>query len=301
MHRINAYHYIQAAELLAQIQDRIDLGWFNSTDSISVETIQWISGTLPSLATHCESLDLNTTHTLITNFLNGYEVFAQNPTPTGFIIQRGVQIPVLTSPTRQDAAIQIKCIKSTFEAELQSKLFTFILPHRAGYFSDEQFGTEISAILAQMGAFPNAKFDLVEAGNCYAAGRFTAAVYHLMRAAEHGLVAVATVVGVPEDKRTSWNKLIQGIESETKRMVSSATKPSDWKEREKRYGDLCSWFTAIQKGWRNPVSHIPRSYSEHAVRGMFSVINSLFAHLSEYGIRQCEMPGTLISLPDQES
>jgi hypothetical protein len=301
MLRINAYHYIQAAELLAQIQDRIDLGWFNSTEAISPEAIQWISGTLPNLATHCESLDLETTYTLIANFLNGYEVFASNPTPSRFIIQRGVQFPVLTAPTRRDAAVQIKCIKSTFEAELQSKLFTFILPHRAEYFSDENVGTEISAILRHMGEFANAKTDLVEAGNCFAAGRFTAAVYHLMRTAEYGLVAVAACVGVSENKRTSWDKLIQGIESEIKRMVSSATKPSDWREQEKKYNDLCSWFTAIQKGWRNPVSHIPRIYSESTAKGMFSAINTLFAHLSGYGLRQSEMPRTLISLPDQES
>jgi hypothetical protein len=301
MFRVNAYHYIQAAELLAEIQDHIDLGWLNSTESISVEAIQWIAGTLPNLATHCESLDLKTTYALIVNFLSGYEVFASNPTPSGFIIQRGVGVPVLSAPTRQEAAIQIKCIKSAFEAELQSKLFAFILPHRAGYFSDEQFGTEISAILGHMGAFANAQTDLVEAGNCFAAGRFTAAVYHLMRTAEYGLVSVAAALGVSEDKRTSWAKLIQGIESELKRMVSSATKPSDWREQEKKYSDLCSWFTAIQKGWRNPVSHIPRIYSEFTAKGMFSVINTLFVHLSGYGLRQSDMPKTLISLPDQES
>jgi hypothetical protein len=206
---------------------------------------------------------------------------------------------VLTAPTRQDAAIQIKCIKTTFEAEMQSRLFTFILPHRAGYFSDENVGTEISTILGHMVEFLNAKTDLVEAGNCFAAGRFTAAVYHLMRTAEYGLVAVAAFVGVSEDNRTSWGKLIQGIESEVKRMVSSAAKPSDWREQEKKYNDLCSWFTAIQKGWRNPVSHIPRIYSESTAKGMFSVINTLFAHLSGYGLRQSEMPKTLISLPDQ--
>ena len=301
MLRINAYHYIQAAELLTEIQNCIDLGRFNGSAAVSDEAIQLIIGTLPNLATHCKSLGLDATYALVTNFLNGYQVFASNPMPVALLIQRGSVVPLLSAPTRQDANIQIRCIKSSFETELQARLFAFIPPQRAPYFSDEHIGSEIATILGYMGEFAGAKTDLIEAGNCFAAGCFTASVYHLMRTAEYGLVAVASSVGVVKDKQTSWDRLIQGIEAEIKKMVSSDTKPSGWREQEKEYRELCAWFISVQKGWRNPVSHVPWTYSEAVAKGMFSAIGALFSMLSRYGIQQSDMPKTLMPLPEPES
>lgn len=72
--------------------------------------------------------------------------------------------------------------------EMEVKLFLAIPAHRSAYFdqSSPLFGDEVSV------AFPAAVEDISEAGKCFALGRNTAAVFHVMRAME---VAVQVIGG----------------------------------------------------------------------------------------------------------
>src|SRR5690606_2199938 len=59
-------------------------------------------------------------------------------------------------------------------------------PEKAKFFeSDELFGTEVAT------AFPSARQDIKDAGNCLALDLNTAAVFHLMRVMEVGVKAMA--------------------------------------------------------------------------------------------------------------
>ncbi len=178
---------------------------------------------------------------------------------------------------------------------MQTRLFTFILPHRASYFTDEVVGSDMLDIFKELDEFEDAKYDLIEAGNCFAAERFTACVYHLMRCAEYALVSVAAAANVPEDRRVSWDRMIQGIQTESNRLGS--TTPANWRETQKKFADFGSWFTFMQKGWRNPASHVPRIYSESTSRGMFGAVHTLFKHMKAQGITPSPMPKDVIDLP----
>jgi len=175
-----------------------------------------------------------------------------------------------------------------FQSEIEERVYLTVLPHRVPYWSslaDGLEGIEVGRLVKALKNFKDAKFDAEEAGNCFAFERFTACVYHLMRVAEFGLVSVARTIGVANDKLDrGWDGCIQGIESEIKKIES--TKPADWIEQKKKYSDLCSWFGTIQRGWRNPVSHIPRIYSEDTAKGMFGATVTLFDHLNGYGFAQ---------------
>jgi hypothetical protein len=156
-------------------------------------------------------------------------------------------------------------------------------------------GDEIEDISTILASFPDALFDLREAGNCFGCERFTASVYHLMRVAEYGLVATAASAGVPEEHRTDWSKMISGIYSKIK--LLSSQKPPNWKEEETKYSELCSWFEVIAKGWRNPVSHVPRVYSETSAKNIFAGIRELFGYLGKQGIKQVQVPSAPITPP----
>lgn len=187
--------------------------------------------------------------------------------------------------------------ESPFFAELSQHAFFQLPISEATYFCDSvSVGEEIQASIDTLGAFNDAAFDVKEGGRCIALDRPTAAVYHLMRAAEYGLVAVAASIGVPAEKRTSWEAMIGSIHGEIKAKVSR--KEPNYKQDEKKYDDLCAWFTTIKNGWRNPASHVPISYSLNTAKGMFSATRTLFEHLSIHGISPCPMPGEIIALPD---
>ena len=191
---------------------------------------------------------------------------------------------------------------SCFKTELESVMLLLVLPHRLPYYSGSGYttaaGFEINQAIARLTRFPEAHYDLREAGNCLAFERFTACVFHLMRVAEYGLVSVARAANTPEEKiGRGWDGCIQGIESYINTVRS--TKPiTDWQDQVKRYGDLCSWFKAISSGWRNPVSHVPRVYSESTAVAMFSATSTLFKHLQRAGFGQAQIPSTPILPPE---
>lgn len=60
-------------------------------------------------------------------------------------------------------------------------------------------------------SFPSTKYDVTEALKCYAFGRGTACVFHLMRVLERGLKVFADRFGIPSD-HTNWHNIIEGIE-----------------------------------------------------------------------------------------
>jgi hypothetical protein len=72
------------------------------------------------------------------------------------------------------------------EREMMRRKFAIVQPDRSQYAEvDQLFGSQVYA------AFPSARRDIREAGNCLAVDAGTAAVFHLMRAAEVALRALA--------------------------------------------------------------------------------------------------------------
>jgi hypothetical protein len=53
--------------------------------------------------------------------------------------------------------------------------------------------------------FSSTSFDIEEAGKCFATGRNTATVMHLMRVMEIGLKAAAIGMNVPDPEKATWN------------------------------------------------------------------------------------------------
>ena len=198
-------------------------------------------------------------------------------------------------PTFRRAQNAMESWHNCFVSELETQMFFAILPHRISYIPGT--GGICDSLKDALADFPDAIYDADQAGSCFATGNFSACVYHLMRVAEHGLVSVAASLKVDPDKLSKgWDGCIQGIEGAIKTIAS--TKPTvDWQSEVKKYSDLCSWFTTIKTGWRNPASHIPRVYLEPSASGMFSSTAALVEHLKRYGFKQTTMPNDPLPPP----
>jgi hypothetical protein len=73
------------------------------------------------------------------------------------------------------------------------------------YDKAELFGKNVNA------RFPTIQFDVVEAGNCYATGRSTAVVFHLMRIMETGVQEFGTKLGVKLVGEKNWQNILDEI------------------------------------------------------------------------------------------
>lgn len=278
MLQVYADRFVEIGSIAFDIRARFSGPLHPPNAVISEDSAEWLKRQLVALQRDCELLELHTTARVIGGFWLQYQS---------------------VGPTCHQAEEGMVTIMNAFQAELGTHVFMHVLPHRVRYWSTDaelssptgRIGNDLVRMFASLASFPDAKHDAREAGNCISYGLFTAAVYHLMRCAEFGLVSVARSVNVDEEKLAQgWDKCIAGIGSAIKAIESTKPTP-DWKDQTKRLSDLCSWFTTIRTGWRNPVSHIPRVYSENVAIAMFSAIGTIFDQLHSQGYRQVEMSG----------
>lgn len=156
---------------------------------------------------------------------------------------------------------------------LKLRTFMFIPGDQAWYYENGfLFGKEFSD------SFPRpALIETIEAGNCYAAGRWTACVFHCMRVVEYGLRKLAKMVGVKlTDKGrqcpieyATWDKVITAIRN---KIASTKTLPNGPRKQRRlefysRAADHCEYMKDI---WRNEISHSRRRYNKAEALGVIN-------------------------------
>jgi len=150
------------------------------------------------------------------------------------------------------------------KAEMQAILFLRVPSDRATYYEHKG----ILKPSAREG-FPTAYIELQKAGNAYALGLYTASVFHCSRAAEIGVRALATKLGVKFPyplELADWQNMLDQIASKIKAM---GPKPKSKKKDAdlKFYSEAGAQFGYFKDAWRVRVSHARENYEQdHALR-----------------------------------
>lgn len=185
-------------------------------------------------------------------------------------------------PERVEFRSSVTQLSNVIRWEMEQHLFLWVPSSRAErYDKEEPFGKSVFE------CYPSARFDIKEAGSSFAAGRFTACVFHLMRALEIALSAFADIFHVPAD-HTNWNTIIEGIESRIRDMGKDPAKKSDWKSKQEFYSQAASSFMFIKEAWRNYTAHARGKYLEHEADTIFRNTCAFMQKLTEGEI--CEKP-----------
>lgn len=285
MLQISAHEYVRVGEGFAQIRPMLDNpkdDWFDrNAPIVGRSNYKTFSQTLGDIQHHCAYLQLRVTSGLINRFFERY--------------------PDNQIPTVNDCYVFIEGLMNTFKVELDQQVFCYVDPGLTAYYPGDggspetAVGAEANALMQSVESFPNAYFDAREAATCFAFERFTAAVYHLMRVAEHGLVSVALKAGAAQDQLRSWDHMLIKVNGKAGKIAEE--KAGDWVQERNKWAEIASWFTSIRNGWRNPVSHVPRIYMEGSAKGIFSATCTLFDHLKRHGFVPAPMPVVPIGLP----
>lgn len=168
-------------------------------------------------------------------------------------------LPALVIQTKLDYIIE------GVQNNLESRKFMYMPRDQVPYWENaELFGDDFL-----IGFSTSAVMEMVEAGNCYAAGRWTASVFHSMRVAEHGLRSLAKGLRVTISNKGKncpleygdWDTVITAIRNkitEIRKLPVSAKK-----EKLLQFyagaADHCEYMKDI---WRNEVSHTRRRYNK---------------------------------------
>lgn len=113
-------------------------------------------------------------------------------------------------------------------------------------------------------AFPNASHDIEEAAKCYAFNRYTASVFHCMRALEAGVGAFSKLLDIPNPTKAAeknWGVILRKI---------TEALDSKWPRGGRISGTLGAEYEkihvtldAIKNPWRNATMHVESTYSPH--------------------------------------
>ena len=139
-------------------------------------------------------------------------------------------------------------LSETLRREMQSVNF-FYMPQKQTrfYCQHELFGSKVAA------KFPSLEFDIIESGNCFAMGRSTACVFHLMRIMEVGTQTFGSRLGVTFTDSKNW----QNILDESNKAIKALPKAPETVA----LSQVAAHLYNVKVAWRNQVMHPHDKYT----------------------------------------
>jgi hypothetical protein len=177
----------------------------------------------------------------------------------------------------------IWAIRRAILSEMRTIRFARIPRNKGAWFGqNELFGGRVHLV------FPLARDDIREAGNCLALGLDTAAVFHLMRAAEHGARHVARSLGLGKLKgkkptpveHATWDKIARQIaakiEVEHKKSPSTARA-----NRLNHWSEMSAHVLAFKDAWRDDIMHSRKTYNEFEATNILVHVRGFMQRVAE--------------------
>jgi len=199
----------------------------------------------------------------------------------------GKQIP---HQTYQQIYAQLRLIFAFLREEMEEIKLVVIKTGKVRFFEqDALFGPVVKA-----SASPELNAEIRAAGNCLAADLNTAAVFHLMRAVEHGMRALAPQLNVSMSPRQisqkTWSILIGAMDDE----IREAQHPKKMRKMKslkpgqkplkpgqlKFYRGLLLNINSFKDLWRNDVMHTRGNYTDAEAEGVFEHVKDFIVILA---------------------
>jgi hypothetical protein len=152
----------------------------------------------------------------------------------------------------------------------------FMIPsHKLRVYKEARdfFGEQVNT------AFPSAQKEIENAAKCYAFGRNTACVFHLMRAMEVVLRLLSSSLNDPDldpKKNPSWERILLRCDEQLKLPVEKRS--PEWKKDDQFYSDATANLRAVKNAWRNPTMHVERDYDEEETVDVVSAVRGFMKH-----------------------
>lgn len=121
--------------------------------------------------------------------------------------------------------------------------------------------------------------DISEASNCYALGRYTACVFHLMRIMEKTVQYFGKKTKVVLNKpiiEENWYKITRAINDKVKSMPDKTKRQRDKKDK---YGATVSHLDNIRRAWRNKTMHPKVTYTQEQAATILNAVDIFMKEL----------------------
>lgn len=162
--------------------------------------------------------------------------------------------PQIDDRTTQTLELLIRELVGAVSAEMDARVLLALLGDEARTFEPTEplFGERVDRLL------PDAAFDIEEAGKCLALDRYTACVFHLMRAVEVGLRAAcdslnATIVN-RHGEGLGWGMLTANLDKAISAMPKGEERDA-WQK-------IPALLHSVNRAWRTKTAHPKATYTK---------------------------------------
>jgi len=166
----------------------------------------------------------------------------------------------------------------------------FMPQDKVKYYEQERlFGDEV------FNQFPSARMDIQEAGNCYAMGRYTACVFHLMRVLEIALKALWVSLNTGAKEPRDWGGYLTACDNVLK--DKQKLEDCQWKEDEDSLRNAYRELLQIKKLWRNETMH---SVDSHGQGVALDILVSSRVFMQHIATKLSEVPAQTGQVQDEQ-
>ena len=234
-----------------------------------------IMGGMQNLLQRISNDDMaNEDYTLLTNLVNHLSIHL-SPLNVGISLEMTKRFLKHCEDRYPARAIseELRQLFTIIESELKSILFVQIPKHRQGYY--ELVGSNLNeSVLQNLSLIVS---DLEEGLKCFALGRNTACVFHLMRVMEISVQILGKKLKVKLVEEQSWHNIIDEVNKAIKNMNPKTTRR---KTLQREYATIASHLFSVKVAWRNPVMHPKASYTEEEAEDVLRSVVTFINHLA---------------------
>jgi hypothetical protein len=167
-------------------------------------------------------------------------------------------------------AAEVRHARDAMLSASGDRKFLRVASQRADYVDNKAFfGADVHR------AFPSARYDILHAGNCLAADENTAAVFHMMRAVEWGLRALAVDLGFRRLRSkhrksgkvtytplaySEWEGILNQLQTKVDGRITTTKRGPKKQLHQEFYFPVLQDIKGIRDAWRNHVMHTRREY-----------------------------------------
>jgi hypothetical protein len=160
--------------------------------------------------------------------------------------------------------------------EMETRRYLSLSDSEGRFFEPDAplFGDEVRA------KFQNAAFEIDEAGKCFAVGRYTASVFHLMRVMEVGIEGARRCLSIPDPVKPAqrnWGAILRAVKDEL-----DTRKGAGWRSPGDQafFDDVYVSLDAVRNVWRNATMHVENKYTEEEAEHIFGAVRGFMRKLA---------------------
>jgi HEPN domain-containing protein len=163
------------------------------------------------------------------------------------------------------------------QRELSLVLLMEIPKRNVDYYEQANlFGEKVSR------KFPKTVTDIQEAGRCFAVGRYTACVFHLMRVMEIGVQHLGKKLELTLTGEKEWQPILNEVNGVIKRMGNPPTPLTPrQKARRNKLAQAAVYLENVKNAWRNDVMHPKATYTDEEAEEVFRTAKAYMQYLAQ--------------------